>query len=484
MKKYQQTNKLEQFETNCSKYKTLNSNLVQRFMLILLLIFSTFKVNAESGDQIFNKLCMTCHSLTDKVLVGPGLQGVNDRKDEEWLIKWIKDPQSLLAANDEYAVKLFNDFNKVPMPGFPQLKDEEIKDLLAFVKAQAPAAAAPAADGTPAATSTSTASASPVAATETAPDPFLSKYGFLIFFVIAITGFLLYRYKSKTALYMNQLGYYDHPHKIPNYAFIFMMYIGIAGILTLLFIYFLNNNSGKINEIMFIVLPYLSFGIFIIGSIYRYMNRGFQVTSLSSQFLEGKKLFWGSQPFHWGILIIFFGHLIAFLFPTSVLAWNGHTVRLLILEFSSFAFALAALFGLIMLLKRRLSSKTLLVVANKMDMVVYTVLFTQILSGLGVAFFVRWGSSWFSAVLTPYLRSIFSFNPDITAVAEMPWLIQIHIISAFLIIAIIPFTRFVHFLVAPVDYIWRKYQLVIWNWSPKNIRTSIRHNFGKKSRNH
>lgn len=235
---------------------------------------------------------------------------------------------------------------------------------------------------------------------------------------------------------------------------------------------------------MFLVLPYLAFGIFLIGSIYRYKKKGFQVSSLSSQFLEGKQLFRGSQPFHWGILVLFFGHLTAFLFPSVILAWNGEPVRRLILEISSFAFGLSALWGLVLLIIRRLKSKTLLVVTNKMDIVVYTILLTQIISGLGVAYFVRWGSSWFSSVLTPYLRSIFSFNPDITAVVEMPWWIQLHIISAFSIIAIIPFTRFVHFLVAPIDYIWRKYQLVIWNWNRRAIRQSTRHSFGKKPRNH
>ena len=195
-------------------------------------------------------------------------------------------------------------------------------------------------------------------------------------------------------------------------------------------------------------------------------------------------MFWGSQPFLWGILILFVGHLIAFLFPSAILAWNGSPFRLLILEVSAFAFGLSALLGVLLLVKRRLTTKTLLVVANKMDMLVYITLLTQIISGLGVAFFVRWGSSWFSSVLTPYLRSIFSFNPDIDAVAEMPILVQLHIISAFFIIAIIPFSRFMHFLVAPIDYIWRKYQVVIWNWDKSAIRKSTKHTFGKESRNH
>lgn len=457
--------------------KAINLVWVGVFLLHSLVL------QAKSGEENFNSLCMTCHSLTDKVLVGPGLAGVKDRASEEWLIKWIKDPAALLSANDKYATEIFNKFNKVPMPGFPQLSDDEIKELLAFIdsKSVAPAAGAPAETASASSSSSSVSSSTDSVLKE---DPFFSKFGFLIFIGIAVVGFLLYRYKRKTKELINHLGHHEPAHQIPNYAFLLMSYLGIAGVLIFLVVYMLENNLGKINDMMFIALPYVAFAIFIIGSIYRYTKRGYQFTSLSSQFLEGKKLFWASQPFHWGIFIIFFGHLIAFLFPKAVLAWNGEPVRLLILEYSSFAFGIAALFGLAMLIKRRLNNKSLLVVANKMDMLVYTVLAVQILSGLGVAFFVRWGSSWFSSVLTPYLRSIFSFNPDITAVAETPWLVQVHIISAFVIIGIIPFTRFVHFLVYPLDYLWRRTQVVIWNWNPKNIRASVKWNFGKKTRNH
>jgi len=268
-----------------------------------------------------------------------------------------------------------------------------------------------------------------------------------------------------------------------DFSFVLLLMLAGAGALVYLLKVGLEAQWGMLNTLMFAAFPYVAFAIFLIGSIYRYLNRGFQVTSLSSEFLERKKLFWGSQPFHWGLLVLFFGHLIAFLFPSTLLAWNGEPVRLLILEFSSFAFALAALLGLVLLIKRRLGNKRILIVSNKMDMLVYAVLITQIVSGLGVAFFVRWGSSWFASSVTPYLRSIFTFNPDIAAVSAMPWLIQIHIISAFFIIAIIPFTRFVHFLVAPIDYIWRGYQLVIWNWSRKNIRTSKSYFPGHRAKN-
>ena len=450
---------------------------VSVFVLFISALFSSKSSFGATGEEVYNKLCMSCHSLTDKVLMGPGLQGVGERRTEAWVIKWVKDSQGLIASGDADAVKLFGDFNKIPMPGFPQLTDEEIKGFLAFVKSkEAAPGAAPAEAG-----ATATAPGTPAPAVGVNLN---YNFIFWVFLSLVIVGFMLYRFKKRTNEKVEQVGYHGEPHSIPNYGFYFLIFLLCAAVVIFILATVLKQNVGMVSTLMFMVLPYVAFGIFIVGSIYRYMNRGYQVSSLSSQFLEGKKLFWGSQPFHWGLLVLFIGHLTAFLFPSAVLAWNGEPVRLLILEISSFAFGLSALLGLILLIKRRLSAKMLLVVTNKMDMLVYTILFVQIITGLGVAFFVRWGSSWFSSTLTPYLRSVFSFNPDIDAVSAMPWWIQIHIISAFLIIGVIPFTRFMHFLVAPFDYIWRKYQVVIWNWNPKNIRTTTRHNFGKKSRNH
>ena len=208
----------------------------------------------------------------------------------------------------------------------------------------------------------------------------------------------------------------------------------------------------------------------LVGSIFRYLNFGFKVSSLSTQFLETRELFYGSRPFHWGLLYLFFGHLVAFLFPRSVLLWNSVPVRLLILEIVALGFGISAFFGLYLLIVRRLKHKRLIVVANKMDIVVYVILAVQIISGLWIAFFFRWGSSWFAGTMTPYIKSIFMFTPDIAAVSAMPLAVKIHIISGFTMIGIIPFTRFMHFLVYPFSYIWRPYQYVIWNWDRKTIR--------------
>ena len=61
-----------------------------------------------------------------------------------------------------------------------------------------------------------------------------------------------------------------------------------------------------LNQLLFVALPYVALAIFLVGSIYRYLYKGFKVSSLSSQFLEGRQLFFGSQPFHWGLFFLFF----------------------------------------------------------------------------------------------------------------------------------------------------------------------------------
>jgi nitrate reductase gamma subunit len=213
----------------------------------------------------------------------------------------------------------------------------------------------------------------------------------------------------------------------------------------------------------FVLLPYVAIISLISGSIYRYRFHGYKVSSLSSQLLESNMLFYGSRPFHWGIIILFFGHLTAFLVPSAVLAWNGRPVRLYILEIAALAFGIISLTGLTVLIARRIQVKRIRNVTTRMDIFVYFILSVQIITGLYTAFFLRWGSSWFALVLTPYLRSVFAFNPDTAAVVAMPVIVKIHIISAFTIIGMIPYTRFIHFLVYPFTYIWREYQLVIWN---------------------
>ncbi len=224
-----------------------------------------------------------------------------------------------------------------------------------------------------------------------------------------------------------------------------------------------------LDTFLFIGLPYVALVTFLVGTIYRYRVTSFKYSSLSSGFLEKRTLFWGSMPFHWGILFLFVGHLTAFLIPGAVLAWNSEPVRLLVLEIVAFIFGLSVLWGLITLVARRFSSERIRAVTSAMDIAIVVILLAQTILGLWTALNFRWGSSWFAASLTPYLRSILTLQPDTAAIAAMPWSIKFHVIGAYLIVLLIPFTRLVHLLVVPLHYLWRPYQRVIWNWKRESI---------------
>jgi nitrate reductase gamma subunit len=223
-----------------------------------------------------------------------------------------------------------------------------------------------------------------------------------------------------------------------------------------------------VNQLLFGVFPYVAIVLALVVTPMRYFSNRFSYSSLSSQFLENRKLFWGSVPWHYGILVILTGHAIGFLIPRSVLAWNGVPWRLYVLEASALAFGFLTLWGIIVLIVRRASSARIRVVTSTMDVVLLLVLLVQVVAGVWTAIFYRWGSSWYAGFAVPYLWSILKLSPDTSLVANLPFMVHLHIVGAFATLALLPFTRLVHFLSIPYDYLWRPYQVVIWNRQPRS----------------
>lgn len=224
------------------------------------------------------------------------------------------------------------------------------------------------------------------------------------------------------------------------------------------------------DDLFFIVLPYVAATLFAVVSIYRYVADKFSYSSLSSQLLESDELFYGVVPWHIGIIGALTGHLIGFLFPKEVLWFNGVPVRLYILETTGLLFGLLALIGIVALMWRRIRMPRIRAVTSTVDTVVLILLFAQVVLGVYTALFYRWGSSWYAASAVPYLRSLFLFQPDVEMIKPLPHIVKTHIINAFLLIAIFPFSRLVHMVSLPIEYLWRPYQVVIWNWDRKKIR--------------
>lgn len=97
---------------------------------------STDPAAIKAGEGIFNANCKSCHRV-EKQLVGPALKDVYDRTPSiDWIKSFVKNPAGVIASGDPYAVKLFEQFKPTMMNSFNTLKDEDIMNVLAYIKAK------------------------------------------------------------------------------------------------------------------------------------------------------------------------------------------------------------------------------------------------------------------------------------------------------------------------------------------------------------
>lgn len=84
------------------------------------------------GETTFTTYCVACHTVGGGDLVGPDLAGVTTRRDKDWLTRWIKAPDKVLAEGDPTATQLYEQYNKIPMPNFG-LSDTDVAALIAYL---------------------------------------------------------------------------------------------------------------------------------------------------------------------------------------------------------------------------------------------------------------------------------------------------------------------------------------------------------------
>ncbi len=85
---------------------------------------------AAAGQNTARAMCTSCHSLGADRDIGPGLLGVTTRRTDEWLGRWLADPEAMIAS-DETAKKLYREYDSMPMPNF-HLTKQQISELIAY----------------------------------------------------------------------------------------------------------------------------------------------------------------------------------------------------------------------------------------------------------------------------------------------------------------------------------------------------------------
>jgi mono/diheme cytochrome c family protein len=91
--------------------------------------------SADEGEELFQKACVTCHTVGQGDLIGPDLEGVTTRRDRDWLTRWISAPDVMLDQGDPIATELLEKYNNVPMPNLG-LSEAEVASLIAFLETQ------------------------------------------------------------------------------------------------------------------------------------------------------------------------------------------------------------------------------------------------------------------------------------------------------------------------------------------------------------
>jgi nitrate reductase gamma subunit len=150
------------------------------------------------------------------------------------------------------------------------------------------------------------------------------------------------------------------------------------------------------------------------------------------------------------LAVIGLGHVVAFAFPEYLLVWTRQPVRLAVLEASGGVAAIVAIVGLGLsgvLTARRWRDHG----RHAVDVVAAALVFTSMLSGLGLAALYRWASVWSGVTLLPYLHSLGGLDPQISLVTYLPPLVKLHVASAIAVVAVLPFTRMARVAIVRVD---------------------------------
>ncbi len=208
------------------------------------------------------------------------------------------------------------------------------------------------------------------------------------------------------------------------------------------------------------VVPYVALAVFVLGHVWRFTQDRFGWTTRSSQIYESKLLRIGSPMFHFGIIGIFFGHVIGLGIPqswTRALGIQDHWYHLFAASVG-LAAAIACVGGLLILLYRRRSNARVFGATTVGDKIMYLSLSLTIGFGvLATLVHTTLGDYNYREGVSIWFRQFWLLHPDIGLMAHAPIFFQLHILSAMLLFAIWPFTRLVHVFAVPLGYLTRPY---------------------------
>ncbi|GGE50427.1 nitrate reductase subunit gamma [Pullulanibacillus camelliae] len=205
-----------------------------------------------------------------------------------------------------------------------------------------------------------------------------------------------------------------------------------------------------------VIFPYISLAIMIVGVLYRYAFRQLTWAAPSTEFFEKKWLRIGSPLFHYGIVFAIVGHVMGILVPINVYEYFGITSEMYHaggIIGGGFA-GLMVIVGLVILLIRKITIDKVRVHATFADF--FIVIALIVVAGIGAYMTIIYNTTVveyeYRATIGPWFRSLFLFQPNYELMKHVPFIFKLHVLTAFGLFASIPFTRLIHFYSLPVHY--------------------------------
>lgn len=218
-----------------------------------------------------------------------------------------------------------------------------------------------------------------------------------------------------------------------------------------------------VDQFLWVIFPYLCLVVFIVGHIFRYRTDQFHWTAKSSEFVEKKHLKWGSLMFHLGIIPVIGGHIVGLGVPKEwmeALGINEHMYHIGATYVGGF-FGLLTLGGMLILTARRLTIKNVRRLSSASDIIVNLVLLLIVFMGMYSTLVTNAVQPDFDyrSTISVWFRDLFILRPEASVMADVPLSFKMHILTAFFIFGMWPFTRLVHVWSVPLNYVGRSYIL-------------------------
>jgi nitrate reductase gamma subunit len=222
--------------------------------------------------------------------------------------------------------------------------------------------------------------------------------------------------------------------------------------------------ANYINQFFFGIYPYIAITVFFLGSLLRYDRDQYTWKASSSQLLSKKDMRVGSNLFHIGIIMLFFGHLMGLLTPHWAYGFmiSAGNKQMLAMTAGGI-FGITCLIGMILLIRRRLLDARIRATSQASDLPILLILFVQLVLGLlTIPFSAQHMDGSSMLALASWAQHLVTFQGDAASfVAGEAFIFKIHLVLGLTIFLIFPFTRLVHVWSAPIHYLARSgYQIV------------------------